>query len=162
MSEKSLDGLTATEAARLRSDIEARLVAPRPDCLIWTGVMDRGYGRISIGDQSWRVHRAMWELVNGPIPDGLTIDHLCRVKSCVNTEHMELVTGSENSKRMWVANGGRPRPGESATHCKHGHEFTPENTRIRPGNGRRACRACERARVRTDKRKTPSTAGAGD
>jgi hypothetical protein len=118
----------------VRKHIEARVITPRPDCKIWANACDRGYGRISIGGKVFRVHRVVWELEHGPIPDGLTIDHLCRVRNCVNTEHMELVTPEVNNARAqrFVA---------LSTHCSNGHEWTPENTIVEPK--RRRCRTCQ-------------------
>lgn len=83
----------------LLESIEAKLERPRPDCLIWPGAADRGYGRVWVDGQAKRTHRVVWELKNGPIPAGLTIDHLCRIRACCNTEHMELVTLGENARR---------------------------------------------------------------
>lgn len=128
--------------ADLLAYIECRTTAPLPDCQIWTGANDRGYGRIYVDGRSARVHRVVWELKNGPIPDGLTIDHLCRVRACINTDHMELVSGAENTSR---AAPFRPRvsPRQKSTHCKVGHEFTPENSGSN-GGGRRICLTCRR------------------
>ena len=117
----------------LLQSIEARIIAPRDDCRIWAGAMDQGYGRVWVDGQAKRVHRVLWELKNGPIPEGLTVDHLCRVTACCNTEHMELVTAEENIRRAHAAR---------STHCKRGHEFTPENTYINKATDRRRCRAC--------------------
>jgi len=86
-----------------------------PDsCWLWTGAKtmrrpewpeDHRYGVISEGpkgaSRTYRVHRVAWESVNGPIPEGLTIDHLCRVKLCCNPAHLEPVTFAENTRRQW-------------------------------------------------------------
>lgn len=105
-------------------------------CWLWTGFINHGgYGRFSISHtQGVMAHRWAYEHWVGPIPDGLTIDHLCRVTRCVNPEHLEPVTIQVNEQRAAAHNATK-------THCKHGHEFTPENTRVLP-NGRRECRAC--------------------
>ena len=75
-------------------------------CWFWLKATDRtGYGVKMVGGRSGklvRAHRYYYELSKGPIPEGLTIDHLCRIRCCVNPEHMEPVTLKENSKR-----GGR-------------------------------------------------------
>lgn len=108
----------------------ARIVTSTPgDCWTWIGKLDRdGYGRLD----RMMAHRFVYEALVGPIETGLDLDHLCRVRDCVNPEHLEPVTRSENNKRK----------NASKTHCKHGHEFTAENTRA--SNGKRECRACQR------------------
>jgi hypothetical protein len=76
---------------------------PVTGCLNWTRYREaKGYGRLKDRTTGQlRAHRVAWVLQRGPIPDGLTIDHLCRNTSCVNVEHMELVSASENSQRRW-------------------------------------------------------------
>lgn len=74
-----------------------------PDaCHLWLGSLNmvtHGYGQISIDGRTVRAHRWIWEFERGPIPDGMTIDHLCGTKECVNTRHLEVVTHAENSRR---------------------------------------------------------------
>lgn len=121
----------------------ARLQDTESGCVEWQGPVDRdGYGRIRFGGCSTHAHRVAWELANGPVPDGLQIDHLCRNKVCCNPEHLDTVTMQENVRRGRLARGAA----QYATHCKHGHAFTPENTYRRAG--RRSCRACNAAAVR--------------
>ena len=117
------------------------------ECVEWAGNISRtGYGRqwVLCGDGKRRLryaHRVAWEAANGPIPDGLTIDHLCRNKACVNTAHLEVVTRSENLRRAAAV----------VTHCPRGHDYTAENTYVRhhpKGWTIRACRACHRDRQR--------------
>lgn len=77
-------------------------------CWIWTaGVGNHGYGRLRkrVGDNTIEIlaHRYSYERFVGPIPDGLTIDHLCRVRRCVNPMHLEPVTRAENTLREWEA-----------------------------------------------------------
>ena len=103
------------------------------ECIIWDKfIKPNGYGQI---DRNGYAHRAAYEAAYGPIPEGLEIDHLCCVKSCVNPEHLEAVTHGENNRRAWERRG-------KPTHCKHGHEFTPENTLIN-SRGYRGCRRCK-------------------
>lgn len=93
-------------------------------CWLWIGGLDAyGYGQF---DRHDKAHRVAYEMLVGPIPEGLVIDHLCRVRRCVNPEHMEPVTHGENNLR-----GIGPAAVHAAqTHCIRGHEFTPENTYI--------------------------------
>ena len=84
--------------------LNRRTVVEISGCLNWTGPLDpKGYGRFKDRHTGQvRAHRVAWVLKNGPIVNGLTIDHLCRNKACVNVEHMELVTASVNSRRGWA------------------------------------------------------------
>ena len=70
-------------------------------CWIWTGATNGvGYGRVCTEDRRWvYAHRAMYELIVGPIPAGLDLDHLCRTRSCVRPDHLEPVTRGENARR---------------------------------------------------------------
>lgn len=116
-----------------------------PDCWEWAGWKERdGYGvQWVTGVGNRRAHRIAYELWVGPIPDGLTLDHLCRNRGCVNPAHLEPVTSVEN-----VARGDTPSVRNRAkTHCDHGHEFTPATTYARAG-GKRECKVCVRDRMR--------------
>lgn len=109
------------------------------ECWEWTASRNHfGYGKFSKGNSWVRAHRFSWELANGPIPDGLVIDHLCRNTACVNPAHLEPVTHRENVLRGCgpVARAAR------ATHCPQGHPYDEENTYRRPVTGHRSCRAC--------------------
>lgn len=77
------------------------VVDPETGCWLWTGALVRGYGRVGIPAtrRTMPAHRYYWERVNGPVPDGLEMDHLCRVRACVNPDHLEPVTRSENMRR---------------------------------------------------------------
>jgi hypothetical protein len=110
-------------------------------CLLWQGpTMPNGYGkhRRSPGHAERAAHRILWEHVNGPIPDGLQLDHRCRTRNCVLPEHLEPVSASENTKRQDHAE-------RRVTQCPQGHPYDEENTRITTA-GKRACRACDSAR----------------
>lgn len=107
-------------------------------CWLWThSVTHRGYGRLAIGGgKSGGAHRYAYELLVGPIADGLVIDHLCRVSHCVNPAHLEAVETSVNVSRGMA--GALRRIHQ--THCKWGHPFDEANTAF--SDGRRRCRAC--------------------
>jgi hypothetical protein len=116
-------------------------------CWMWKGgVSSSGYGMFCGGRQFpiTCAHRVAYEFACGPIPAGKEIDHLCRVRTCVNPAHLEAVTRSENMRRIPSA----PRPQLRKARCANGHEFTPENTVVYPKDGARRCRECVRARAR--------------
>lgn len=122
-------------------------------CWNWTGGLTfYGYGRFNIDNTRWPVHRLAYELLVGPIPDGLVLDHLCRNRRCVNPEHLEPVTGRENTLR----GVGPSAESARATHCPAGHEFTPENTKRLPKQ--RRCRQCaNEATLRWKRKQGPNT-----
>lgn len=111
--------------------------APATDCILWTGaVNNKGYGCYAVNGVSHLAHRVAWEAAQGPIPDELTIDHLCRVRNCVNVEHMELVTAAENLRR---ARAHLQVGGE----CRHGHKIARStDLYLHPATGVPECRAC--------------------
>lgn len=114
-------------------------------CWLWTGSHDEdGYGSYGRTNGSSRAHRIAYELCIGPIPEGLTIDHLCRVRNCVNPAHLEPVDNRTNVLR----GVGHTAINARKTHCKRGHRFTPENTYIEPARGVRVCRKCVLFRAR--------------
>lgn len=114
-------------------------------CWEWTkGTGAGGYGRISVRMDGYSLicytHRVSWELHEGPIPEGLVIDHLCRNPLCCNPAHLEPVTQRINLLRGETFQAANILK----THCSYGHAFTDENTR-RVARGRR-CKTCERRR----------------
>lgn len=114
-------------------------------CWEWTaGLSGKGYGRFQIGDTSYKAHRIAYEALVGEIKDGLVIDHLCRVRRCVNPAHMEPVTNRENLRR---GDGGinnlRRGGGTPKSHCVNGHPFSGENRAV-GSRGHQRCRACQR------------------
>lgn len=137
----------------------SRVVAGRNGCLIWTGTANpkNGYGQISDGGKVLYTHRVAYQLVKGKIPDGLVIDHACHNRDpechggncihhlCINPHHLEAVTQSENRIRSPHT---KTSANQQRTHCKAGHEFSPENTRTVSTTGVRVCIACHRRRQR--------------
>ena len=106
-------------------------------CQLWTGAKSgKGYGYF--GNLGY-AHRFAYEMKNGKIPDGMVIDHLCRVHSCVNPDHLEAVTNSENVRRGEAPRAARERA-KKISKCPKGHEYSEENTRMR--NGKRHCKTC--------------------
>jgi hypothetical protein len=84
---------------KIRLD-ECQVAELEPFCWTWTGaVQSRGYGSCGYQRRIWSTHRLSYELLVGPIPSGLTIDHLCRNKRCCNPAHLEPVTNLENIRR---------------------------------------------------------------
>lgn len=117
-------------------------------CWLWTGrVNNHGYGVTSVKTRPVQAHRAAYELSVGPIPDGLEIDHLCRVRRCVNPEHLEAVTASENVRRSDHTKSAASIRAHwlGKTHCPNGHPYDEENTYRRPDGGR-DCRTCQKRR----------------
>ena len=115
-------------------------------CWIFHGKPSKeGYASFWREGQSVLAHRAFYEHYVGIVPEGLTLDHLCRVRLCVNPQHLDPVTNREN-----ILRGVGPSAVNAAkTHCKHGHEFTPENTyhyTTPAGGPGRNCRQCQRTR----------------
>src|SRR6266576_3456485 len=88
------------------------------ECWPWQANRGRGYGNVWIAGRMYRAHRVAYELLIGPIPEGLTLDHLCRNRGCVNPAHLEPVTSRENTLRGEGISANNARK----THCKHGHE----------------------------------------
>ncbi len=122
---------------------------PMSGCVLWIGSLwaDSGYGSFYYDGDLVRAHKWYWERLYGPVPVGLELDHLCRVRSCVNLRHLEIVTKVVNILR----GNGATALNARKTHCLRGHEFTPENTYLRsarPGHreGNRECKTCWNAR----------------
>lgn len=113
-------------------------------CWLWTGAKtSNGYGYLNTDGGRRLAHRFSYESLVGPIPAGLQLDHLCRVRHCVNPTHLEPVTQRENVLRGEGLSAANARK----THCSRGHEYTPENTYIY-AEGRRHCRPCALANAR--------------
>ena len=107
-------------------------------CHRFTGGHQDGYGKVKIDGRMVAVHRLAYELFVGPIPEGLELDHLCRVRDCANPEHLEAVTHAENVRRGRI---GVLRPPIPET-CRAGHPLTEENL-LSPRDRRWRCRECK-------------------
>lgn len=122
-----------------------RMSIPEPTsgCTLWLGhAVNGGYGMVRHDGRSQLAHRVAWELANGPIPDGLVIDHLCRVRSCINPAHMRVVTQKVN-----VLCGEAPSAANARKAlCHLGH---PLDMVLRSGS--RSCRTCHNTRNRKNK-----------
>ena len=152
-----------SDSATMKSKIWDRVKkCPDTGCWLWTGFINPGgYAAMSIWDSrdqksySFRVHQATYAHKNGLPPPGLVTDHLCRVRHCVNPEHLQMVTNRENVLRGDGYTAKRARQ----THCKNGHPLKGDNLYINPSSGGRVCRTCvaklnkkyEKTRVRTYK-----------
>lgn len=108
-------------------------VSKTSGCWIWTGsIRPNGYGQVRRNGKNYKAHRWAYELENGPIPDGLHIDHLCRVKACARPSHLEAVSQQENNARTADPN-----------FCRNGHPRI--ETYVRK-DGTIECRVCYRIR----------------
>jgi hypothetical protein len=112
-------------------------------CWQWTSAVDSGgYGAFWLNGGNVVAHRQAWEMLIGPIPDGLELDHLCRNRACVNPDHLEPVTPLENSRRRSAI----------ISHCRIGHPL------VLGSRGKRFCPECARVRSREYQRQRRSAA----
>jgi hypothetical protein len=106
------------------------------------GITTNGYSRIRVNNKNIQAHRWAWELVNGQIPEGFVIDHICRNRKCVLPEHLRMITQQENIMAGLHNIDNR-------SHCNQGHPFVKENIMIRK-SGKRECAECNRIRARAN------------
>ena len=113
-------------------------------CWLWLKrTNSEGYGAMFLNRRFVQAHRFAFEQFRYEIPIGLELDHLCRVRNCVNPFHLEPVTRKVNILR----GDGITAKFARRSHCKNGHEFTPENTKIQTspdGSIRRRCLICKK------------------
>ena len=124
-------------------------VDARGDCWTWTACLVGGYGQFNNQRTKYPAHRVAYELLVGPIPHGLVIDHLCRNRACVNPDHLQPVTIQTNTLRGVSRQAVHAR----RTHCPQGHPYDKVNTMLHPvasaSRGvryERNCRECRRRR----------------
>jgi HNH endonuclease len=128
----------------------ARCVIAPTGCILWTGPVNlKGYAQANYRNSRSVLTRLIYRIKVGPIPPGMHVCHTCDVRNCINHEHLWLGTPRDNMRDKDAK--GR-NPFTNKTHCKHGHEFTPENTYWKRPYGTRGpsrnCRACRRERQR--------------
>lgn len=117
-----------------------RMVEDERGCWLWQGMQNgKGYGLLKFGRRRHYVHRVAYEFLIGEIPDGLVLDHLCRVPLCGNPYHAEPVTNAENL----IRGEGMPARNRRKTHCLRGHPLSGANLLV---SGQRICRTCKRRR----------------
>jgi len=142
----------ATDAERLALyRLLDRCVVDQCGCWIWTGaVTSSGYGCVGSNGEVVLAHRLAWELQRGPIPAGLTIDHRCQRKLCLNAADMEPVPLEVNAARG---------VGHSPLYCKNGHPlFGALGHWVMRANGKRRCITCDRALLATPRQQKKTAA----
>jgi hypothetical protein len=123
----------------------AKVAVDSNGCWIWqASKLKSGYGLFTNENRKTvTAHRWIWEYTHGAIPDEMVIDHICRNTSCVNPKHLQVITQSENIKRSLTVIRRSER-----THCRNGHEFTPQNTKYVTGQRGRRCGICAKQSVK--------------
>lgn len=116
-----------------------RVVIEPDGCCRWTGTLDiGGYGQVGWHGRVWAVHRLLYQHFIGPVPPGLTLDHLCRNRACCNPWHLEPVTNHQNILRGTVPSANREL-------CKNGvHDITTVGSLFTDSDGCERCVECRR------------------
>lgn len=136
----TLDRSTLTVTPPQSASLDRRIYPAPSGCWIWLGKPHDGYGRLVADGREQRAHRWVYEQMVGPIPRGLQLDHLCRVRRCVNPLHLDPVDARTNLMRGLT----HAAANIAKTHCPYGHPYDEANT-FRKRNGRsRGCRECNR------------------
>ena|SRR6266850_7225626 len=139
--------LKLSDRERLRPRLLSRIKEVR-SCWVWQGALNKeGYARIRVPGfiSKWAIHRASYEVFVGPIPDGLTIDHLCRNPPCINPEHLEPVSMEVNIRRGF----GIGMVNQAKTTCHNGHPYVEGSyilEQLGDGKTGRRCVICRRKR----------------
>jgi hypothetical protein len=109
-----------------------RLKVDDNGCWLWTGAKSQGYGYVAIFRKATRVHRLLFELFVGPVPEGFQLHHKCEVRACCNPDHLAVLNQLDHSAR------------HLSTHCARGHLLSEENV-IKVNGRRRQCKRCKKA-----------------
>lgn len=128
---------------RIKKLMERVTVDPESGCWNWDKPIQCGYGRAQLNGTKTLAHRVVYQLIKGDIPEGLDLDHLCRNRACVNPDHLEPVTRSENLRRGFISRG-----------CKNGHPFNEDDFSVvhrSNGSNEWRCKVCHRERNRKAK-----------
>jgi len=126
-------------------DFHKKYTKKRNGCWEWQAAKNRkGYGQFSYLGKLYIAHRFLLQ-IEGKIPDGYCVLHSCDNPSCVNPKHLSIGTNQDNVDDKMAKRRDKKN---TVTHCKHGHEFTEENTRIRKSDNSRQCKTCEQQRCK--------------